>query len=114
MTKNTEHINIECLLYFMFIIFMIEVRNSYIPTMADKVVQPTSKGQITLPKEWRKKFPTDNFLIKQRGATLEIVPVFVDELEDEEVIFDADRDNDGKGLSPDTMIELFKKAGHHE
>ena len=91
---------------------IINVRNSYIPTMTTKVVQPTSKGQITLPKEWRNKFPTDNFLIKMSATKLEIVPVFVDELEDEEVIFDADRDNGGKGLTPDEMMELFKKAGH--
>lgn len=89
---------------------MMKVRFSYIPTMTDKVVQPTSKGQVTLPKEWRNKFPTNNFLIKTSATKLEIIPVFVDVLEEEEIIFDADRDNNGKGLKPNELIHAIKKA----
>lgn len=80
--------------------------------MNDKVIQPTSKGQITLPKEWRSKFPTNSFLIKQSETKLEIVPVYVDELTSEDIIFDATRDNQGKGISPSKLTDLMKKAGH--
>lgn len=75
-------------------------------------MQPTSKGQITIPKEWRKKFPTSNFLIKPGETKLEIIPVYIDELTKEDIIFDAERDNQGKGVSPEELITLMRKAGH--
>lgn len=39
-----------------------------------------------------------------------IKPIHLNDLEsEEEVIFDADRDNKGKGITPDEMIRLLKK-----
>lgn len=29
--------------------------------------------------------------------------------ENEEIVFDADRDNDGKGINPDSIVEALKK-----
>ena len=76
--------------------------------MNAKVVKSTSKGQITLPQEWRKQFSTDNFVLKMNDKTLIVTPIRLDELESEEVIFDAEQDNDGKGVTPAEMIKILK------
>ncbi len=36
-------------------------------------------------------------------------PVKLEEIEGESVVFDADRDNEGKGISPDEMIKMLKQ-----
>ncbi len=81
--------------------------------MIRKVIHPTSKGQITLPKEWRDQFSTDNFLLTVSEHKIEIVPLYVDELHDEEILFDAARDNAGKGVSVAEMITHLKKIKKH-
>lgn len=82
-----------------------KVRISYFITMAAKIVKSTQKGQITLPKEWRSKFNTDSYIIEMKDTVIKITPFYLDE----EILFDAERDNDGKGISPDEMIKLLKK-----
>lgn len=78
--------------------------------MTPKIVKTTSKGQITLPKTWRDKFDTDNFLMQMDVNFIIIKPLNMDELQkQEEVIFDADRDNNGKGVGIDEMIDMLKK-----
>ena len=79
--------------------------------MTTKIVKSTSKGQITLPKSWRNKFHTDSFMLKMEIDQVTITPINIHEFS-EEVIFDADRDNDGKGVSPDEIIRLLKKIKH--
>ncbi len=75
-----------------------------------KVVKSTSKGQITLPKTWRSQFKTDYFLMEPNMECIVIRPLNIDlKKEKEEVIFDADRDNKGKGVSVDQMIQMLKK-----
>ena len=78
--------------------------------MTYKVVKPTNRGQITLPKNWRNHFKTDNFVLEIDNARIIIKPLYIEELSDEEVIFDADRDNNGKGVSPDEMIHMLKEV----
>ncbi|PIZ72906.1 hypothetical protein COY06_06050 [Candidatus Peregrinibacteria bacterium CG_4_10_14_0_2_um_filter_41_8] len=73
--------------------------------MKTKITKTTSKGQITLPSEWRSQFLTDNFLLEMDGHKLVVKPINV-----EEVIFDAAMDKEGKGVSIDEMIKLLKKA----
>lgn len=80
--------------------------------MTSKLIRPTSKGQITLPKIWREKFSTDSFLLRIDARQITITPVSLDVLAAEEVIFDADTDNKGKGISVDEMILLLKKVRH--
>lgn len=80
--------------------------------MTSKVIRPTSKGQITIPKVWREKFHTDSFLLQVDARQITITPVSLDVLAAEEVIFDADTDNNGKGISVDEMILLLKKVRH--
>ena len=81
--------------------------------MTAKITKSTPKGQITLPKIWRDQFKTDNFLLQIHLNQIIIKPIHLDELEaTEEVIFDAERDNDGKGVGPEEMIRLIKKIGN--
>lgn len=77
--------------------------------MTSKIVKSTSKGQITLPKSWRHRFKTDSFLLQMEIDYVTVKPVLLEELAGEEVLFDADRDNEGKGVSPDEIIRLLKK-----
>ena len=77
--------------------------------MTTKVVKSTSKGQITIPKEWRDLIKTDNFILCIDDKQIIIKPLYLDTLTAEEVIFDADRDNKGKGVTPDEMIKMLKK-----
>lgn len=79
------------------------VRIPYIIDMK-KIVKCTSKGQITLPMKWRSKFETDNFAIEYQNDQLIVKPVII-----EEVIFNADRDNDGKGLDPQEIIDMIRE-----
>ena len=76
--------------------------------MTRKILQSTERGQITLPKQWRERFETNSFLIEMHEDRMVIVPFRLDETAGEEVLFDADRDNDGKGVSPDAIIEALK------
>ena len=87
------------------------VLHSYFLTktaMTAKISKCTSKGQITLPKDWRDQFKTDDFMIQYDQKQLIIQPINISKLQ-EEIIFDADRDNDGKGIPIDDLIKTLKK-----
>lgn len=58
--------------------------------------------------DWRAKFKTENFMIEYDQKKLVITPVDLSGLQDE-TIFDAGRDNNGKGISVDSMIKTLKK-----
>ena len=78
--------------------------------MATKTIQKaTSRGQITLPVAWRKKFNTNHFLMEAEETFLKIVPVDTDDLGEYEVVFDADRDNGGKGILGRDLIKMIQK-----
>jgi len=74
--------------------------------MDTKVVTCTSKGQITIPKKWRDKFKTSTFTLSTKDNKVIIMPINLEQLQDE-IIFDADRDNEGKGVTPDEMIKMI-------
>lgn len=76
------------------------------------MVKATSKGQITLPAAWRKSVETNHFLVKERKGVLEISPVNMDDLDEKNwtTIFDAERDNNGKGVPADVFLAALKKA----
>ncbi len=46
-----------------------------------KILQATSRGQVTLPKAWRDQYKTNYFLSEIDGTTLIIKPLIKDELE---------------------------------
>jgi bifunctional DNA-binding transcriptional regulator/antitoxin component of YhaV-PrlF toxin-antitoxin module len=69
-----------------------------------QITKSSSKGQITIPSVWRKKQNTDSYIMELHDDQIILKPFVI-----EEVIFDSDRDNDGKGVSVAKMIELIKK-----
>lgn len=77
--------------------------------MTTKILKSTERGQITLPKKWRDAAGTNNYVVHLQKDKLILVPLQLDTEEDEEVIFNADRDNDGKGISLDSMIKMLTK-----
>jgi len=75
------------------------------------ITKSTSRRQITLPIEWRKKFSTDHFIIEEKNKTLIIRPINLKNLTNkkEYTVFDALRDNHGKGVKADDLIKVLKK-----
>lgn len=75
------------------------------------IAKVTVKGQITIPVSWRRNFKTNRFLIKDKGKSLEIYPLFLDNLEKKEyTVFDAIRDNQGKGIKAKDLVKILKKS----
>ncbi len=76
------------------------------------IVKATSKGQITLPIGWRRNFSTDRYMIKIKKERLEIRPIDLEKLgrENEYTVFDAIRDNKGKGIKAKDLVKILKKT----
>lgn len=76
-----------------------------------KIGKITGKGQITLPAVWRKKIKTDTVFFKPKGNSIEISPFYIIEQAKvpEYTVFDALRDNKGKGLKASDLLNLLKK-----
>ena len=76
------------------------------------IVKATSKGQITLPSKWRRGFDTDRYLLKEQDGSLVVTPLEVDSIEEQgwDTVFDAARDNGGKGVLLDDFIKSLKKT----
>ncbi|OGF26714.1 hypothetical protein A2477_01020 [Candidatus Falkowbacteria bacterium RIFOXYC2_FULL_47_12] len=79
------------------------------------IVKATSKGQITIPMSWRKQFDTNQFILKCQGDTITLQPIDLetiikrDEKKGDKVIFNAVRDNKGKGISAEELLKVLKK-----
>ena len=76
-----------------------------------KIQKVTSQGQITLPIAWRRKFNTDQVILRTKGNVLEIeaFDLLVRNEDDEYTVFDAIRDNKGKGVKAQDFLEILKK-----
>lgn len=77
----------------------------------EKILKATTKGQITLPSSWRNKFSTNYFsVIQKEGDVLEIKPLNLKDSEEEKeyTVFDAIRDNQGKGIKASDLINILK------
>ncbi|MEA1963350.1 MAG: AbrB/MazE/SpoVT family DNA-binding domain-containing protein [Patescibacteria group bacterium] len=96
-----------------------------------KIIKATSKGQITIPAEWRREFKTDQFIIIRQKDGIKIKPININKIMEEEknrlarmkeyekfkknrpknetVIFDAIRDNNGEGISADDFIKMIEE-----
>ena len=72
------------------------------------VQKTTSKGQITLPKVWRGQFNTTHFVLEPKNNTMIIRPIFLDDPDNYQTIFSADRDNKGKGISAKQLLKAIK------
>ena len=69
----------------------------------EKTVKMFGTGQITIPKQWRDKFETDTFKIKEKDNELIIKPVR--KVEIEEVPED---------LTAEKLKEDLEEAGYNE
>ena len=78
----------------------------------DKIQRVTSKGQITLPVAWRRKMGTSTIIVRENGDTLEISALRTEDERDEEwvTLFDAVRDNKGKGIPAHELITALEKS----
>ena len=79
--------------------------------VSTRIQNITSKGQITLPVVWRRKTKAEQIILRVKGDVLEIVPaeISVRGAEKEYTVFDAIRDNKGKGLKASDLSSLLKK-----
>jgi AbrB family looped-hinge helix DNA binding protein len=74
-----------------------------------KVQNVTSKGQITLPATWRKQFPGSQIILKVKDNLIEISPVTLSSDSGYTTVFDAIRDNKGKGLKAAEILKMLSK-----
>ena len=76
------------------------------------ITKITSKGQITLPAKWRRNFSTNQYIIEEKKDRLEIKPLFLEKLykKNEYTVFDAIRDNKGKGIKAKDLIKVLEKT----
>ena len=80
-----------------------------------RVQKMTSKGQITLPSKWRAIVGTQHVVVKAKGNVLTVAPLrfeFGEDDEDnanDEIIFSAQRDNNGKGIPASEFIRILRK-----
>lgn len=76
------------------------------------ILKATTKGQITLPAKWRKRFFTDQFVATISPDKLEIEPLKIKSKSvfKEYTVFDAIRDNQGKGIKAHDLIKVLKKT----
>ena len=76
-----------------------------------KVIEKTTtKGQITLPKFWRDLFETQHFLILPEENQLVIRPLILDDDSGYATVFNAERDNKGKGISAKKILKILKEV----
>ena len=78
-------------------------------TISEKLQKITSKGQITLPVAWRRAVKTNTILVTQKGDVLSISPARLEKEHSEYTVFDALRDNSGKGVRAKELVILLKK-----
>ena len=76
------------------------------------IVKATTKGQITIPAVWRNRFDTNRYLVYINDESLEIKPFDLDKMNtsDEYTVFDAIRDNKGRGIKAKDLVKLIKKT----
>lgn len=74
-----------------------------------RIQKITSKGQITLPIAWRKHAMTNSIIVTQKGDTLHISPARLEKTNNEYTVFDAIRDNNGKGIKATELVKMLKK-----
>lgn len=89
------------------------------------IVKTTTKGQVTLPAVWRKKFNTNQYLMNFNKNKLTIEPIVIMDKKSKElslkkiieqeskksdlIIFNAYRDNNGKGIEVDKFIKVLEE-----
>jgi bifunctional DNA-binding transcriptional regulator/antitoxin component of YhaV-PrlF toxin-antitoxin module len=72
-----------------------------------KILQATSRGQVTLPKAWRDQYKTQYFISEVQGTTLVIKPLMKEDFGDSVESAWSDYKNGNFATSE----ELMKKYG---
>lgn len=78
----------------------------------EKIQRVTERGQITLPISWRRKMGNASaIIVRTKGDTLEITPLRTEDERDEEwlTLFDAVRDNKGKGILAKDFAKMIRR-----
>ena len=78
--------------------------------METTVQKTTTKGQITLPKHWRDQFKTNHFAMTPQDDFLVIRPLSLDDEDNYISVFDAKRDNRGKGMPAKKLLKILKSV----
>jgi len=75
------------------------------------ILKATSKGQVTIPIAWRNRFKTNQFIATIQDDKLEIRPLLLDGcgVAKEYTVFDAIRDNKGKGIKAGDLVKVLKQ-----
>jgi bifunctional DNA-binding transcriptional regulator/antitoxin component of YhaV-PrlF toxin-antitoxin module len=76
------------------------------------ILKTTSKGQITIPAKWRKKYSTNQYIAEIKNNKLEIRPLIIEKegILKEYTVFDAIRDNKGQGIKAKDLVSVIKKT----
>jgi bifunctional DNA-binding transcriptional regulator/antitoxin component of YhaV-PrlF toxin-antitoxin module len=69
----------------------------------------TTRGQITLPISWRRKHATHFISVEETEHGILITPAVIDTSLGEYTVFDALRDNKGKGIYAKDLAKMLKK-----
>jgi bifunctional DNA-binding transcriptional regulator/antitoxin component of YhaV-PrlF toxin-antitoxin module len=79
--------------------------------ITEKVQKITSQGQITLPIAWRRKFKTDQVVLRSKGDMLEVEAFDLSNRGEntDYTVFDAIRDNRGKGMKAQDLLNILPK-----
>ncbi len=73
----------------------------------DKILQATSRGQITLPKSWRDKFNTNYYVVEIKDDTLSFKP-FIQKKTFEQQLEDAWQEyKEGKFVDHETIMKKY-------
>ena len=78
----------------------------------EKIQRVTERGQITLPAAWRRRAGVGaSIIVKEKGGILEISPLHTEDERDEQwvTIFDAMRDNGGKGIPAKEFAAIIRR-----
>ena len=79
----------------------------------EKIQRVTERGQITLPISWRRKMGNaSTIVVRTKGDVLEITPIRTEDQREMEwvTIFDAVRDNKGKGVPGEEWVAALGKS----
>ena len=75
--------------------------------MEGKIIQATSRGQVTLPKKWRDQFDTDYYEAKVEGNKLVIVPLIKKETFEESLDEAWEQYKRGESMSHEELKKLY-------
>ncbi len=74
----------------------------------ERIQKITSKGQITLPVAWRRFTAAKIITVTTKGDRIEIAPAKIQK-GGEYTVFDALRDNKGKGIKANDLLKILEK-----